>query len=389
MARLIFLIVGMFTLGFDAYVVAGLIPEISAMFGSAPSLVGQGVAVFTLCYGLSAPIFSALLAHWKVRETLSLALLVFAAGNAVTTLASSLPLFLIGRGVAGIGAGLFSPMAMAAAASIAGQAKRGRALGLMLGGMSTGTVIGVPLGLLLADKVGWQGTMGLLTALGVLSLLGIALWLPSVDAPAPPSLLERVRMLANGRVLAIVGVTLLTSVASLGLYTYVAPIAHAAGAVDSVTTYLWAWGIGGLIGSFSIGTLIDRTRKPAPLMTAVLGLLLTAVVLLPFVWHVPVLGYLPFLLWGAAGWSSQAPQQHVLISQRPDHASTVVALNSSANYLGSAVGSALGGVMVLAGFGWTSLPFAAAAVVALALVGQVAVIAVARKTEREVAAATS
>jgi len=40
----------------------------------------------------------------------------------------------------------------------------------------------------------------------------------------------------------------------------------------------------------------------------------------------------------------------------------------------------LGGAMVVGGLGWTSLPFAAAGVIALALVGQVATIAIARKT---------
>jgi predicted MFS family arabinose efflux permease len=378
--RLSFLIVGMFTLGFDAYVIAGLIPGVAATFGSTPSLTGQGITVFTLCYALSAPVFSALLAHGKVRRSLSLALAVFSAGNMATMLAGSLPLFLIGRGVAGIGAGLFSPLAMAVAVGIAGQARRGRALSLMLGGMSTGTVIGVPLGLLLADKVGWRGTMGLLTALGVLSLLGIALLLPAAAAPAPPSLVERIRMLADGRVLAIIGVTLLTGLAGLGLYSYVAPVAQAAGAADSVTAYLWVWGIGGMAGSVSIGYLIDRTGQPALLMAAMLGTLLVAVVLLPFVWHIPVLDCLPFLLWGAAGWAAQPLQQHMLISRQPDHAGTVVALNSSANYLGSAVGSALGGVMVLGGASWASLPFAAAAVIVLALMGHLATVAVSRKT---------
>jgi predicted MFS family arabinose efflux permease len=62
-------------------------------------------------------------------------------------------------------------------------------------------------------------------------------------------------MLTNGRVLATVGI--MTSVASLGLYTYIASILHNLTDINNITPYLWAWGIGGVIGSFSIGTLID------------------------------------------------------------------------------------------------------------------------------------
>ncbi|MEK4179226.1 hypothetical protein NSQ61_06455 [Aeribacillus sp. FSL K6-1121] len=43
------------------------------------------------------------------------------------------------------------------------------------------------------------------------------------------------------------------------------------------------------------------------------------------------------------GWASQAPQQHERLRYQPEHDAAVVALNSSANYLGSAVGSSLGG----------------------------------------------
>ncbi|HZH62119.1 MAG TPA: hypothetical protein VEY70_21650 [Metabacillus sp.] len=42
------------------------------------------------------------------------------------------------------------------------------------------------------------------------------------------------------------------------------------------------------------------------------------------------------------GWASLAPQQHALLISQPRHGKAAVALNSSANYLGSAVGSTLG-----------------------------------------------
>jgi hypothetical protein len=41
------------------------------------------------------------------------------------------------------------------------------------------------------------------------------------------------------------------------------------------------------------------------------------------------------------GWFSQAQQQHELLRLQPNHGAAVVALNSPANYLGSAIGSAL------------------------------------------------
>ncbi|MEJ7144515.1 MFS transporter, partial [Staphylococcus capitis] len=59
-----------------------------------------------------------------------------------------------------------------------------------------------------------------------------------------------------------------------------------------------------------------------------------------------LLGLLPFILWGAMGWATQAPQQHILLKNHPKHGGSAVALNSSINYLGSAIGSAVGGIIL-------------------------------------------
>jgi predicted MFS family arabinose efflux permease len=181
-------------------------------------------------------------------------------------------------------------------------------------------------------------------------------------------------MLTNKRIAEVTGITLLTSVASLGLYTYIASILHSLADIHHITPYLWAWGIGGVIGSFSIGSLIDRTGRPSWLMAGILAIMAFAMFSLPLGLKFPILGFLPFVLWGGMGWASQAPQQHVLLHLQPDHSAATVALNSSANYLGSAIGSALGGMMMLAGLAPSHLPFAAGCLVLVTLLGQLLVV---------------
>ncbi|QHC04055.1 MFS transporter [Anoxybacillus sp. PDR2] len=370
MRKVLLLTIGMFALGFDAYVIAGLLPNIGATFKISASQTGQAVSVFTLCYALAAPIFATLLAGKPIRRVLVLALAVFSVGNGASALASSFSMLLMARAIAGIGAGLYSPLAAAAAASLVPKQKRGRALGMTLGGMSTGTVIGVPLGLIIAEHLDWHATLWFITALGLIAMIGIVIWFPNFPASAPPSLRQRVAMMTNGRVAAIVGITFMTSVASLGLYTYIATILDNLAGIPIITPYLWAWGIGGAVGSFSIGTLIDRMGRPDLLMAGILAIMALAMFSLPFVLSFSILSFLPFILWGAMGWASQAPQQHELLRLQPDHGAAVVALNSSANYLGSAIGSALGGMVMLAGLAPSRLPFAAGCLILVTLLGQ-------------------
>ncbi|WP_342105225.1 MFS transporter [Methylobacterium sp. SI9] len=373
MERIAVLALGMFALGLDAYVVAGLLPGIGASFRIASAEAGQTVTVFTLTYALAAPVCATLLAGRPVRKVLSLALAVFALANALSAWAVGLSWLLLARALAGLAAGLYAPVAVAAAANLVEPRRRGRALAFTLGGMSTGTVVGVPAGLWIAERLGWQGTLTMVALLGALAAAAILLRLPDIPAAEPPSWRARAALLADPRILATVAVSFLTALASLGLYTYAAPLLDRAGLGEAAAGYFWAWGIGGLLGSFAIGPLIDRTAAPRRLMALILAILTLTLAALPALLGRGPLGYLPFLIWGAMGWASQAPQQHTLLGLKPAYGSVAVALNSSANYLGGAVGAALGGAVMALG-GLAALPVAAAGVAVAALMLQLAIL---------------
>ncbi|WP_190140408.1 MFS transporter, partial [Streptomyces longispororuber] len=361
MRRIWLLMLGAFTLGLDAYVMAGLLPVVADDLGTSVSLAGQMVTVFTLAYAVSAPLVAGLLAGVGPRALLVAALAVFTLGNALTALAPGLGVLLAARVVAGAGAGVYSALATAAAAALAGPERRGRALALVMGGMSSGTVLGVPLGVLLADHTSWRSTMWLVTGLGAVALAGLAVGLPHI--PAQPSVPVRARLgaLADRAVLPVVAVSFLAAVSSLGLYTYLAPVLDAAGGVGEgdMAPYLWAWGIGGVLGSVLAGPLVDRTGRALALVTGVMAALVLAEGTLP------LLGAAAFpalLLWGAAGWALQVPQQHRLLALSEGRGTVALALNNSALYLGSAAGSGAAGLALWAGLAAGALPWAAAAV---------------------------
>ncbi|MFI1203801.1 MFS transporter [Streptomyces sp. NPDC020883] len=362
------LTLGAFTLGLDAYVMAGLLPVIAADVGTRVSLAGQLVTAFTLAYAIAAPLVAGLLSGVRPRLLILVALAVFTLGNGLTALAPSLGTLLAARVVAGAGAGVYSALSTAAAAALAPAEQRGRALALVMGGMSAGTVLGVPIGVLLAEHTGWRATLWLVTGLGAVAFGGLAALLPQV--PAAPAVPVRARLaaIADRNVAPVVTVSFLAAVASLGLYTYLAPVLAAAGGVHEVTPYLWAWGAGGVLGSVLAGPLVDRTGRVRTLAGAVLLVVAAAQALLPTLADVALPGAAAALVaWGAAGWAFQVPQQHRLLQAGEQRGTVALALNNSALYLGSAVGSALGGLALAAGLPPAALPWAAAGVAALGL----------------------
>lgn len=368
--KILLLSLGTFALGIDAYIMAGLLPGIGTSFNVSIASAGQTVSIFTVCYAVSAPFFGALTVGKPARLVLGAALVIFALANAVSAVATSFSLLLASRALAGIGAGLYTPTALSAAASFVPHGQRGRALGLVIGGLAMGTAVGIPCGLLLAQHLGWRVTLWLIAALGVVAFASITLRLPNVTAATPPSLRQRVAVLGDPRVAATIAVSFVTSAASIGLYTYVAPLLHASAEVEDVLAYLWAWSFGGLLGIYLSGVFIDRTGRPEWIMVSVLvGM---TIVFATLTWALPStpLALAWFAVWGAAAWSSQAPQQHRLLALHSDKGGVAVALQSSAHYSGSAAGAALGGLALGAGVSIVHLPFFAGGMAAVALIGQ-------------------
>ncbi|WP_052398105.1 MFS transporter [Streptomyces sp. NRRL F-5123] len=365
MLRVLLLGFGALAVGTDSYVTAGLLPAIGRDLHEPASVTGQLVTVFMLSYALLAPLVGAALARWGIRQILLAALALFCLANAATAAATALPWLMAARALAGVAAGVFMPVAAIAAAALVGPERRGRALAVVLGGLSSGTVLGVPAGLFLAAHSGWRSALWLVTAIGAVALTGCAALLPEVTGAAMPSLRERGAQLADVRVVTAVLTTFLQTVASLGLYTYLVPVLDASGATGHQTA-LWLWGAGGVAGSFLVGPLLDRTGRPGAHVAVLLAALSLGLAALPLLGGAAVLPLL--VLWGAVGWAFVVPQQHRLLGMRPRGGAAVLALNSSATYLGGSAGAALGGAALSAGLGPRHLPAAAAAAAAAACV---------------------
>lgn len=346
MKKILILALGMFSLGMDTYIVAGLIPEMSRSLNQSSTAIGQGVTIFTLVFAISAPLFSIFLAKINVKQTLIFALIIFIFANIMTSLAVNLPIYLLARAIAGLGAGIFSPMAVSTGSQLVENKNRGKALATVVGGMSIGTVIGVPLGIQISNLSSWRVTLLFIVLISTLTCVLIAIHFRAIFAPTPPSIKERFKLFIHPHIIRIMTVTVCAAIASLGLYTYLSKIVEQYQSIYSLTTYLMMWGIGGLIGSFSIGFIIDRFKFTNLIVLSIMILLLFSFILLPISIHTPIASCLPFLLWGAMGWATQAPQQHILIKNYKSYGETAVALNSSVNYLGSSIGSALCGSLL-------------------------------------------
>jgi predicted MFS family arabinose efflux permease len=372
MKRVFFLAAGMFALGSEDYLFPGLLPGISTSLRASVVSVAQGCTVFGVAYLLSVPLCAYLLSKRPAQSVLIMALVLFLTGNGLSVSSTNLAIYLTSRFIAGLGAGLYLPVAVAFASRVVESNFRARALSAVWSFNCAGAVIGVPLGLGLAARMGWRVSISAILILGVFALIGLSLQSPQLNVETPPSLSDQLRVLTDARVMGVIGVTFLTATGALGLYTYITPLLAETGNSADIAFSLWS--VGGLLGSLGIGYVVDRVGKPQVVMGIILAVFVLVLTSLPLLRTVPTLGLLPFLLWGGLGWATVTPQQYRLINIKADHEAILIALNSSAVSLGSVVGCALGGLALAGGLNPKYLPYLFSACLLSALLCQIALI---------------
>ncbi|MGP3964601.1 MFS transporter [Nonomuraea sp. 3N208] len=335
--RLFPLAVGNFAIGTGMFVTAGLLPPISADLAISPSAAGQLMTVFALAYAVLSPPLAALTARLPRKRLLLLAIGIFVLGNVLTALAPTYPLVLATRVIAAIGAAMFTPTASGVANALTAPERRGRALALVIGGLSVSSAIGVPLGTWLGTATSWRATIWLVVGLGVVGLAWVAAVVPELRIPASGRLKERFTPLGDRRVLAVLVTQLLLFAAGFTAYTYIGSLFDL-----PLPAVLWAWGLGGVVGNQLGGRLTDMY---GPRRMIILGLAASTV----FLALIPVANLaLPIalvwaFLWGALGWLVVPAQQFRTVAAVPGNVPVGLGLLSSAQYLGLFVAGLAGG----------------------------------------------
>ncbi|WP_211241407.1 MFS transporter [Pseudonocardia spinosispora] len=363
------LAIGSFAVGTDAFVIAGILPSMADSLAVSVGVAGQLVSAFALAYGLSAPLVGALTATWGRRTALLAALAVFVVGNAATAFAPTYWAVLAARVLSAVGAALYTATATSTAATIAGDERRGRAISIVMLGMTSSLVLGAPLGTVLGGALGWRATLWLVAGLGVLAVAAVVLGVPAVPGSVSAGVARRLRPLAQP---AILGVLARTVVAFVGIYlpyTYLSVVyQEATGEVPAkLSLLLLVFGLSATAGNLVAGMLVDRFGPHRVVIAACLSMTVLFA-LLPLVGGSFGLALVAVVLSGWLSFSVTTPQQHEIIARAlPEDRAFVTSLYQSAAYLAISLSAVVGAVGISAVGHAVVGPLAAALVLVAAL----------------------
>lgn len=368
-----------FAFGTTEFVIAGILPDVAQGLGVSIPFAGYLVSGYALGIAIGGPLLT--MATRRVsRRTILLALtVVFCFGHIACALAPGFASMLVFRVATAIAHGAYFGIAMVVAIGLVPQAFRGRAVSVILAGLTVSNIVGVPVGAAIGGLWGWRTTFWAMTLIGVLALVAIWALIPQMKAePQQAGHLGReVRVLGRQQVWTSLIIMLALMIGQMVPFTYITPLLREVTGLDAMVIpwVLLLNGVGATLGVFIGGRLSDWKLMPS--LVVMLAIQAAILVILYLVSPYPLLMTATIFVWGALNFAIGAPVQARILMWTADAPSLASSLIPSGFNIGIAIAAVVGAALLEGGYGYRSLPVLGA--VALALACVVAILSAARE----------
>lgn len=361
------LMFGNFVTGASVLAPAGMLAPLAEAFGVSIRDAGLLITFGAVVLCLGSPLTAWLTSRFDRRALLGATLLVFALGNLASAFAPDYAVLLIVRLVMLSVGALYTPQAAGTAALIVPPDKRGGVITYVFLGWSLAVALGLPMVTWLASQFGWRGAYAGVGLLGLISCALLVSRLPSGLRVAPVDLRTWGAVGRNGRIMTLLGVTILQTSGQFALFTFLGPLLVALGGAGTgeIAVVFALYGTFGFVGNVIASRVVDRLGGLSTSALSI-GAMLTGAAL----WSLGA-GSLPAMtiavvVWGLGFAATNSMQQVRLVAADPQLAGATVSLNTSTLYVGQAIGSGLAGALFAAGL-LQSIGYAAVALLAAAL----------------------
>lgn len=345
-ASMYILAIAAFVIVTTEFLMVGLLPALARDLSISIATAGQLVTLFAIVVMFFGPPLTAWLAHVERKRLFMTILALFAVSNAVAALAPNFWVLAVARIIPALALPVFWGTASETAAQLAGVERAGKAVSTVYLGISAAMLLGIPLGTVAGDAMGWRGAFWVLAIMSLLIAVLLHCFMPAMVAGQRVGLAQQVRILRDPAFVANVLLSVAVFTAMFTGYTYLAELLEKVAHVPSVHVGWWLMGFGavGLLGNRLGGIWVDR--KPlatTALFSVVLAIGMLATVLMA---AQPAGLALALGVWGIAN-TALYPICQIRVMKSAPHAQALAGtINVSAANGGIALGALLGGASI-------------------------------------------
>lgn len=286
----------------DFVVLMPLGPTLMLDFDINPAQFGSLVSSYNFSAGAAGLLFSTIADRFDRKKLLNLSMVGFVIGTVLCGIAPSFTLLLLSRILTGVFGGILNILVFALVTDLVPFERRGRAMGTVMASFSIASVLGIPIGLAIADISSWHWTFFFIATMGaVIGVVGFKS-LPRQQVTAekrrPLEVLKRFwELLKKPEYLRAYGLILMIAMSMFLLIPYLSPYAvNNMGIESNQLKYMYfVAGLCTVMTARWIGKLTDQHGSLK--IFSILALMSTVPVW--FYTHSGDIGFVPYLILSA------------------------------------------------------------------------------------------
>ncbi|WJV56169.1 MFS transporter [Prodigiosinella aquatilis] len=325
----------------------GVLTEIGETYNESAGSIGLIVTGYAWVVAISAVFITSLLIGVERKRLLLILLLAFSISNLIVSQTSDLFVLYFGRIIGAFAHGVFWSIVGPMAVKIVPQGGKSRAMAIVFGGIAIASVIAVPLGTFISQKVGWQLAFLWLAISSLMIMLVIIYTMPTMQLEKNDKDTSLLGLLTRPYLRRLFPVTALAICGHFCAFTYIGPILEDAVYIshDHLPLFLLSFGIFGVIGNVSSGLIPDKKLVFFTLFSFVL-MVISIVLLTYFSKNRVILSYLFFGLWGMGICLITVTLQSIVLNLAPDAGARASSIHVAMFNTGIGSGAFIGGVII-------------------------------------------